>query len=202
MPDIDCLLWTDGATLLKKWSFADAFDLAMAIMYKGLPAFDPISRQFVHPSLHSDWLLKEGIAAEEFIAKLRFRESDVKEFESKHFSDYKGTEVQPIADNRENVYRKTLETIIVSATYSGCNYCMVKHYAKKGLADLIKMGSSKNESQELGRLKREKEKWNLSVPGLTLVPQSASVISSTRRTDTPARYISISASSTEASRRR
>jgi hypothetical protein len=34
------------------------------------------------------------------------------------------------------------------------------------------------------------------------VPQSASVMSSTRRTETPARYISISASSTELSRRR
>jgi len=40
------------------------------------------------------------------------------------------------------------------------------------------------------------------VPGLTLVPQRASVMSSTRRTDTPARYISMSASSTDASRRR
>jgi hypothetical protein len=38
--------------------------------------------------------------------------------------------------------------------------------------------------------------------GLTRVPHSASVMSSTRRTDTPARYISISASSTELSRRR
>lgn len=37
----------------------------------------------------------------------------------------------------------------------------------------------------------------LIVPGETLVPQRASVISSTRRTDTPARYISMSASSTE-----
>ena len=36
----------------------------------------------------------------------------------------------------------------------------------------------------------------------TFVPQSASVMSSTRRTDTPARYISISASSTLLSRRR
>ena len=35
----------------------------------------------------------------------------------------------------------------------------------------------------------------------TFVPQSNSVISSTRRTDTPARYISIRASSTEHSRR-
>ena len=34
------------------------------------------------------------------------------------------------------------------------------------------------------------------------MPHSASVISSTRRTETPARYISISASSTELSRRR
>jgi hypothetical protein len=34
------------------------------------------------------------------------------------------------------------------------------------------------------------------------VPHNASVMSSTRRTDTPARYISISASSTELSRRR
>ena len=40
------------------------------------------------------------------------------------------------------------------------------------------------------------------VEGETRVPQSASVMSSTRRTETPARYISISASSTEASRRR
>jgi hypothetical protein len=40
------------------------------------------------------------------------------------------------------------------------------------------------------------------VPGLTRVPHSASVMSSTRRTDTPARYISINASSTELSRRR
>ena len=40
------------------------------------------------------------------------------------------------------------------------------------------------------------------VPGLTRVPHSASVMSSTRRTDTPARYISIKASSTELSRRR
>ena len=32
--------------------------------------------------------------------------------------------------------------------------------------------------------------------GDTLLPQSASVMSSTRRTDTPAKYISISASST------
>ena len=38
------------------------------------------------------------------------------------------------------------------------------------------------------------------VLGLTRVPQSASVMSSTRRTETPARYISISASSTELSR--
>ena len=38
--------------------------------------------------------------------------------------------------------------------------------------------------------------------GLTFVPQSACVMSSTRRTDTPARYISIKASSTELSRRR
>ena len=36
----------------------------------------------------------------------------------------------------------------------------------------------------------------------TLQPHSASVISSTRRTDTPARYISMSASSTLDSRRR
>ena len=35
------------------------------------------------------------------------------------------------------------------------------------------------------------------VPGLTLLPQRASVMSSTLLTDTPARYISTSASSTE-----
>ena len=40
------------------------------------------------------------------------------------------------------------------------------------------------------------------VLGLTRVPHSASVMSSTRRTDTPAKYISISACSTELSRRR
>ena len=40
------------------------------------------------------------------------------------------------------------------------------------------------------------------VPGDTFVPHKASVISSTRRTDTPARYISIRASSTEDSLRR
>jgi hypothetical protein len=40
------------------------------------------------------------------------------------------------------------------------------------------------------------------VLGLTRVPHSASVMSSTRRTEIPARYISISASSTELSRRR
>ena len=40
------------------------------------------------------------------------------------------------------------------------------------------------------------------VAGLTRVPHSASVMSSTRLTDTPARYISISDSSTDASRRR
>jgi len=39
------------------------------------------------------------------------------------------------------------------------------------------------------------------VLGLTLVPQSASVMSSTRRTETPARDISTSASSTLLSRR-
>jgi hypothetical protein len=43
---------------------------------------------------------------------------------------------------------------------------------------------------------------SLTVPADTRVPHSASVTSSTRRTDTPARYISISASSTELSRRR
>ena len=42
----------------------------------------------------------------------------------------------------------------------------------------------------------------LTAPELTRVPQSASVMSSTRRTLTPARYISTSASSTYASRRR
>ena len=41
-----------------------------------------------------------------------------------------------------------------------------------------------------------------SVAGDTLLPHRASVISSTRRTDTPARYISMSASSTLLSRRR
>jgi hypothetical protein len=40
------------------------------------------------------------------------------------------------------------------------------------------------------------------VEGDTRVPHNASVMSSTRRTDTRARYISISASSTELSRRR
>src|SRR5258707_11707083 len=40
------------------------------------------------------------------------------------------------------------------------------------------------------------------VLGLTRVPQSASVLSSTRPTEMPARYISISASLTELSRRR
>ena len=40
------------------------------------------------------------------------------------------------------------------------------------------------------------------LPEDTLVPQRASVISSTRRTDTPARYISIKASSIDVSRRR
>jgi hypothetical protein len=39
------------------------------------------------------------------------------------------------------------------------------------------------------------------VDGDTRVPHNASVISSTRRTETPARYISISASSTNVSRR-
>ena len=43
---------------------------------------------------------------------------------------------------------------------------------------------------------------SLMVEGETLLPQRASVISSTRRTDTPARYISIRASSTLLSRRR
>ena len=38
--------------------------------------------------------------------------------------------------------------------------------------------------------------------GDTRVPHNASVMSSTRRTETPARYISIKASSTELSRRR
>jgi hypothetical protein len=40
------------------------------------------------------------------------------------------------------------------------------------------------------------------VEGDTRVPHKASVMSSTRRTETPARYISIKASSTELSRRR
>jgi hypothetical protein len=40
------------------------------------------------------------------------------------------------------------------------------------------------------------------VDGETRVPHKASVMSSTRRTETPARYISIKASSTELSRRR
>lgn len=40
------------------------------------------------------------------------------------------------------------------------------------------------------------------MPGLVLVLQSASVMSSTRLKDTPARHISIKASSTEASRHR
>ena len=40
------------------------------------------------------------------------------------------------------------------------------------------------------------------VDGYTLLPQSASVMSSTRRTDMPARYISMRASSTLLSRRR
>ena len=40
------------------------------------------------------------------------------------------------------------------------------------------------------------------VEGDTLLPHRASVISSTRRTDTPARYISMRASSTLLSRRR
>ena len=39
------------------------------------------------------------------------------------------------------------------------------------------------------------------MPELTRVPHTASVMSSTLRTDTPARYISTRASSTEASRR-
>src|SRR5262249_39363910 len=43
---------------------------------------------------------------------------------------------------------------------------------------------------------------DLLVEGDTRVPHNASVMSSTQRTDTPARYISISASSTELSRRR
>jgi len=43
---------------------------------------------------------------------------------------------------------------------------------------------------------------SLMVPGETLVPHKASVISSTLRTDTPAKYISINASSTELSLRR
>ena len=43
---------------------------------------------------------------------------------------------------------------------------------------------------------------SLTVEGLTRVPQSAWVMSSTRRTDTPAWYISMSASSTLVSRRR
>jgi hypothetical protein len=42
---------------------------------------------------------------------------------------------------------------------------------------------------------------SLTVDGETRVPHKASVMSSTRRTETPA-YISINASSTEASRRR
>lgn len=42
---------------------------------------------------------------------------------------------------------------------------------------------------------------SLIVPGDTLVPHKASVTSSTRRTDTPARYILMRASSTDASRR-
>ena len=43
---------------------------------------------------------------------------------------------------------------------------------------------------------------SLMVEGETLLPQRASVMSSTRRTDTPARYISMRASSTLLSRRR
>ena len=47
------------------------------------------------------------------------------------------------------------------------------------------------------------EAWrNRPIEGETRVPQRASVMSSTRRTDTPARYISTKASSTELSRRR
>jgi hypothetical protein len=163
MPDIDCLLWTTGATLLKKWSFAGVFDLAMAILYEDLPAFDPISRQFIHPSLHSDWLIKDGIVAKDFIEKLRFRESDVRKFESKHLSDHKSMEVEPMADDRENVYRKTLEKIIEGAEHLDCEHCITMEFARRGLVDLKKMGPSKNESQELGRLRREKEKWNLSI---------------------------------------
>jgi hypothetical protein len=163
MPEIDCLLWPTGGALLKRWPFVDAFELAMAILYKGLPAFDPISREFIDPTFANRWLLKDGIAAKDFIEQLRFRESDVREFESKHFSDHKSMEVEPMADDRENVYRKTLEKIIDSATERGCEHCITKLYAKKGLLDLKKMGPSKNESQELGRLRKEKEKWNLSI---------------------------------------
>ena len=43
---------------------------------------------------------------------------------------------------------------------------------------------------------------SLMVAGETLLPHSASVMSSTRRTETPARYISMRASSTLLSRRR
>ena len=74
MPDIDGLEWITGAILRQRWPFADAFELAMMILNKGLPAFDPISREFIVPTLHDHWLLKEVIADEGFIENLRFRE--------------------------------------------------------------------------------------------------------------------------------
>src|SRR5262249_58982384 len=71
--------------------------------------------------------------------------------------------------------------------------------------DIVRVYKDHGISGTRGRDKRPAFDFLLrsdTVEGDTRVPHNASVISSTRRTDTPARYISISASSTELSRRR
>jgi hypothetical protein len=163
MPDTNSLIWISGADLLKRWPFLDAFELAMSIFDKGLRAFDPYTHQFIIPGLHSSRLIKDGIANKNFIEKLRFRESDVLEFESNHFADDKGAAVDSALKDEEDAIKDILKKILDVHDKLLCENCVTKLLAKKALITLKKSGLQNKESQELGRLRREIERWHISI---------------------------------------
>ncbi len=163
MPDSNSLFWITGADLFKRWSFLDAFELAMSIINDGLPAYDSRTYQFIHPNFHYSWLIKDGKADKDFIEKLRFRESDVLEFESKYFANNKRAAVDSAQTYEENTIKGILKQIIGVSEELLCEHCVAKLFAKKALIVLKQSGLLKKESQELGRLRREIERWNISI---------------------------------------
>jgi hypothetical protein len=163
MPDIDSLQWISGEELLQLWPL-DAFEIAMALARGELVAYDPVYSEPVVGESNFKMLLKNNNEnrTHSLISRYKFQLSEVIKFESKYLANQRRKEDVREDNNQLEIYAP-FKKIIKAIEEIGCEHCAAKLVAKRELINFKKQEIKGNDKRELGRLKREKKKWDLSI---------------------------------------